>query len=248
MNNASPRFPRALSPRPALAQLLARRGFELRRHPASRRQAMFVSHGVDLVIDVGAARGGYGDELRSFGYAGDIVSFEPLAAAYGDLSAHVAADPRWEARQRALGSAAGRATIHVASNSDSSSLLPMLQAHTDAAPDIVFTTQEDVAVSRLDDEFDEQALTGRRPFLKIDAQGFEGEVLSGGARTLEACVGLQLELSFTRLYEGSPLVHDMLALVHDRGFVLCGFQQGFASPGGQVLQADGIFFRLDERG
>lgn len=243
----SHRSPKQAAIQTVLSQL-SRRGFELRRHPGARRQQLFESHDVNLVLDVGAALGHYAHELRNFGYRGEIVSFEPLSAAFRHLAAETTADPSWTARNVALGEQAGTASINVASNSDSSSLLPMLENHRDAAPDIAYMGTEEITVSTLDAEFPEEALAGKRAFLKIDTQGYEAKVLRGGARFLKACSGLQLELSFTPLYEGGLLVHQALELTHDLGFTLVGFQQGFAAATGEVLQADGIFFRTSTTG
>ncbi|MDN5893800.1 MAG: hypothetical protein L0H93_07200, partial [Nocardioides sp.] len=74
------------------ARLLGRRGLEVRRHAATRRQKMLAMHDVDLVLDVGAADGGYGRELRSCGYTGRIESFEPLAVAHAKLRGATADD------------------------------------------------------------------------------------------------------------------------------------------------------------
>ncbi|MCW2766998.1 MAG: hypothetical protein JWO11_2957, partial [Nocardioides sp.] len=74
-------------------------------------------------------------------------------------------------------------------------------------------------------------------------QGFEKEVLAGGQATLERCVGLQLELSFVSLYDGGMLADEAISLAYDAGFHLVGLDQGFADPRGQLLQADGVFFR-----
>lgn len=222
---------------------LARRGLALRRHPASRRQSLLAGLGVDLVVDVGAARGGFAQEVRAFGYRGRILSFEPLAEAYADLTAVCADDPAWEARRSALGSEPGSAEINVASNSDSSSLLPMSASHRDAEPDISYVGTETITVDRLDDVAPEVLQDSSRPFLKIDTQGFERAVLAGGEQTLERCVGLQLELSFVTLYDGGMLVDEALSFAYDHGFVLVGLDQGFTDPGGAVLQADGVFAR-----
>jgi FkbM family methyltransferase len=220
-----------------------RRGFEIRRHPAQRRQRMFEGRGVDLVLDVGAADGGYGRQLRQFGYAGRIVSFEPLAASYAALSAHIAGDPGWTARNHALGDEAGEAVINVASNSASSSLLPMQDSHREAEPSVGYVGQETIRVERLDDIAGE--LVGERDttFLKIDTQGFERQVLAGGASTVETVVGLQLELSFISLYEGGMLIDEAISWAYDHGFHLEVIEQGWAARSGQMLQADGIFFR-----
>jgi FkbM family methyltransferase len=227
---------------------LARRGFMLRRHPGVRRQALLARHGVDLVLDVGAARGQFARELRSFGYGGRIASFEPLAAAYADLASVSAGDPAWTTYRCALGDDTGPSTIHVASNSDSSSLLPMAQAHVLAAPHVGYVAEETIEVRRLDDVAPELVGERTRPFLKIDTQGFEQQVLRGGAATLERCAGLQLELSFVPLYEGGFLVDEAISFAYDHGFRMVAFEAGFADPRGELLQADGVFFRPSPEG
>jgi len=220
-----------------------KRGFEIRRHPATRRQKMLAARGVDLVLDVGAADGGYGRILRQWGYAGRIVSFEPLANSYAELSRNIANDSTWVARNHALGDEAGAAQINVASNSTSSSLLPMQDSHRDAEPSVDIIGQETIRVERLDDVASEIIGPDDTVYLKIDTQGFERQVLSGGAATLTRSVGLQLELSFVSLYEGGMLANEAISMAYDAGFHLEVIEQGWASPTGQMLQADGIFFR-----
>lgn len=227
--------------RSAILRGVARRGYAVQRHPGWRRQAMLAAHGVDVVLDVGAARGGYARELREFGYRGRIVSFEPIAAAYADLAAAAAGDPHWTCVNAALGSVAGRQTINIASNSDSSSLLPMGEAHTSAAPHVGYVGTEEIEVKRLDDVAPEHL--GTRTFLKIDTQGFEKEVLAGGPDTLKTCVGLQLELSFVPLYSGGMLVDEAISLAYAEGFRMVAVAQGFTNPRGDMLQADAVFFR-----
>ena len=226
---------------------LARRGLALQRHPGWRRQRLMADHGVDVVLDVGAARGGYAQELREFGYAGRIVSFEPIAAAYADLQAASAGDPKWTCVHSALGSAAGKQTINIASNSDSSSLLPMADEHRSAAPHVDYVGEEEITVARLDDVAPEYLTSAIRPFLKIDTQGFEGRCWPAGARPSTRCVGLQLELSFVPLYSGGMLVDEAISFAYDHGFRMVALAQGFTHPNGAMLQADGVFFREPSR-
>ena len=204
---------------------------------------MLHSHGVDVVFDVGAAKGAYGQELRHFGYQGTIVSFEPLAEAYDRLVRTKGDDLLWQAVRCALGSRTEQATIHVAANSDSSSLLPLGERHLTAAPQVGYVGTETVEVERLDVVALHHLRPGSRAFLKIDTQGFERDVLAGGQETLRQCVGLQLELSFVPLYEGGMLIDEAIRMAYAAGFHLVGLEAGFADPDGQVLQADGVFFR-----
>ncbi len=223
---------------------VARRGFEVHRHSSARRQSMLDRHRIDLVLDVGAADGGYGTGLRAFGYTGEIVSFEPIAATFARLRDVVAGDPRWSARHLGLGAEAGSATINIASNGFSSSLLPMLDAHIDAAPQVRYVGEETITISTLDLET-AALLAGRRPFLKIDTQGFEREVLAGGTATVGAALGLQLELSLVPLYDGGMLIDEAVSWAYDHGFRMVGIEQGYAAPTGEILQIDGVFVRPD---
>lgn len=205
---------------------------------------MLMRHGVDLVLDVGAADGGYGTSLRAFGYAGPIVSFEPQAAAFARLGETISGDPTWTARHLALGSDPGEVTMNIASNSTSSSILPMLATHIDAAPSVTYIGTETVTVSTLDDETRELLPKYHRPFLKIDTQGFEREVLAGGSETVAACVGLQLELSLVPLYGGGMLIDEAIGWAYAHGFQMVGVEQGYAAPSGEILQIDGVFMRV----
>jgi FkbM family methyltransferase len=204
---------------------------------------MFDTYGVDLVFDIGAAKGDYGRELRTFGYRGQIVSFEPLAAAHEQLSRASASDPHWDVHRCALGASTGTAVINVASNSDSSSLLPLAEGHRKAAPQVQYVGGEEIRLERLDDLAPQYLGPQTRAFAKLDTQGFEAEVMAGGAETLARCVGLQIELSFVPLYEGDKLVDEMMTRLYREGFRLTGIEQGFTSATGETLQSDGIFFR-----
>ena len=204
---------------------------------------MLTKHDVDLVLDVGAADGGYGTSLRKFGYTGRIVSFEPLSASFESLTAAIKDDPAWTAHHLALGAESGSATINIASNRASSSFRPMLDSHRAATPAVDYVAQETVTVSRLDDLDDEHLTSARRPFLKVDTQGFEREVLAGATNLISRCVGLQLELSFIPLYDGGMLVDEAVAWAYEQGFHLVNIEQGYAAPSGEILQVDGVFVR-----
>src|SRR5450830_427272 len=131
-------------------------GFDLRRYnPASSESAqlmrMLSTHKVNLVLDVGANTGQFGHFLRDAGYRGRIVSFEPLLAAWEQLSEASRKDSRWKVASRAaIGSEDGEIEIHVAGNKESSSVLKMLDSHANAAPESRYVGNERVPLRRLD--------------------------------------------------------------------------------------------------
>jgi FkbM family methyltransferase len=218
--------------------------FDHRHHPVARRMRLMKHHRIDLVFDVGANAGQYAQELRELGYQGRIVSFEPLSSAAGQLRRACGSDPRWTAHQIALGDRPGRATLHVAANSTSSSLLDMLPAHRLSAPESTFTTTEEVEVTTLDDVAERELRPGERLLLKIDAQGYERKILDGGMKTVRKAEGIQIELSLVPLYQGAPLLPEMLSYLESAGFRMMSVEPVHCDrQTGQLLQMDGLFFR-----
>jgi FkbM family methyltransferase len=201
-------------------------------------------HGIDLIIDVGANIGQYGRELRNLGYKGRIISFEPLPNAFEELARIAGRDAAWLAFQEAIGDHDGDATLHVAANSVSSSLLPMLPAHLEAAPYSRFVSDIQVQMITIDEAIGRHVMANERVFVKVDAQGYESSVIAGALPSLDRIQGFQLELSLVPLYEGSATLSTLVSDVERLGFTLMSIEPGFSDQGsGRLLQADGLFFR-----
>jgi FkbM family methyltransferase len=229
---------------------LRKMGWELMRfRPESSEWARLVRmlsvHRVSTVLDVGANTGQYAKNLRDAGFAGRIVSFEPVLEAYTELCRTARNDSLWTVAERmAIGDKDGRAEIHVANNLVSSSLLPMLDSHCAADPNSRFVDTETVPVARLDSVADRFLGNDESFFIKIDVQGFENKVLDGAPMLLRRGVGLQLELSLTPLYEGEMLFQPMLDRLSKSDFDLWSLVPGFVdNRTGRLLQVDGVFFR-----
>ncbi len=98
-------------------------------------------------------------------------------------------------------------------------------------------------VVRLDDE------TARCPapfVLKVDVQGGELEVLAGATATLEGCELVLLEASLYELVPGQPLLHDVVAFMAERGWVVYDAYGGHLRPlDGALAQIDLAFARAD---
>ena len=228
-------------------------GIDLKRYniqtsEAAKMQRLLAYHNIDLVFDVGANIGQYAKLLRELGYSGRIVSFEPLSSAYSQLKAVSEKDPLWEiAPQTAIGNQEGEIIINIAGNSQSSSALPMLDAHLESAPESAYSGSETVKLSRLDTLAKDYIKSETKSiFLKIDVQGLEKQVLEGATAILPLVKGIKLELSLVPLYEGQVLFKEMIDIVEKLGYELYGIEPGFtAEKTGRMLQMDGIFFKPD---
>lgn len=226
-------------------------GLELKRlSPSSNPQFQLLKNlevvGVDLVFDIGANVGQFAQSLRSVGYTGGIVSFEPLSTAHKTLCKKASSDPRWSVHPRtAVGDTDGAVEINIAGNSVSSSLLPMLDSHSGAAANSGYVASELTPIARLDTVAPQYLSPNSKYFLKIDTQGFEWAVLNGAAETLKEAAGVLCELSLVPLYEGQYLWRDVVGRLEEHGFTLWAIQQGFTDPhNGRSLQIDAIFLRV----
>jgi FkbM family methyltransferase len=218
--------------------------YDHRFHPLARRMRLLSAHEVTLIFDVGANVGQYARELRTLGYRGRIVSFEPLSDAFAELQRVARRDPLWEVVNIGLGDTEQRATINRSANSYSSSLLSILSSHVMSAPDSAYVGVQDVTLRTLDAVAPGYLRREDRAFLKVDTQGYEHRVLTGAAHLLRNLVGLQLEMSLVPLYDGEMTFDHMLPYVRERGFSLMSLEPGFSDPAtGRLLQVDGLFFR-----
>jgi FkbM family methyltransferase len=204
-------------------------------------------HEVNTVLDVGANVGQFARKLRDSGFRGKIVSFEATSAAHGKLREEAKADKGWIVAPRAaIGDSDGSTTIHVSANSAASSVLAMLPAHAEAAPESRYVASEEVMLRKLDTIGRQFVSNDDRVFIKLDVQGFEYQVLQGAKELLTRVIGLQLEHSLVPLYAGEHLFHPMLHELEERGFELWSLVPGFVDGStGRLLQVDGVFFRPD---
>ena len=214
---------------------------------AARRLRILGDARVSTVLDVGANRGQFAKELRTGGYTGPIVSFEPLGDAFAGLEEAARDDPLWTCHRLALSDAEGEAELHVAGNAVSSSLLDMEERHLEAAPESRYVGVERVRQARLDALVDELALPVDGVYLKLDVQGFESRVIEGARGVLPRIVAIESELSLVPLYRDQLLFRQMLDLLDDAGYRPVSLEAAYADPrNGHVLQVDGIFLRRDD--
>lgn len=225
-------------------------GWDLRRvdtptHPVGSVRRLLRHFDVDLVFDVGANVGQYGLELRSGGYRGRIVSFEPLSQAHPTLVRNARGDASWTVAPRmAIGDTDGEIRINVSANSVSSSVLGFEAVQRTVAPQAAYSSEETVPIRRLDSVAGEYLAGSKRAFLKLDVQGFEDKVLDGAPELLRSLVGIQCELSLEPIYQGQVLWLPMIERLQSAGFAVHQLVPVFGDPeSGRLLQLDAVMFR-----
>lgn len=211
-------------------RLTDRTGIEIRRtrrqstEMSARMVRLFAQLGTDLVIDVGANRGQFSTVLRDdLRFAGRIVAFEPTAEAFGVAERTHSSDDLWSGRHEALGSISGQADINVFTDDQFSSFL---------RPNDYGATRwsllgrrgrtETVEVRRLDEVWLEIVGASRSPFLKIDTQGRDLDVLAGASGVLHHVNGLLTEVPVKAIYDGVPPFPSVMEHLLDLGYEVVG--------------------------
>ncbi|MFY8019119.1 MAG: FkbM family methyltransferase [Inhella sp.] len=204
---------------------------------------------VDCVFDVGANVGQYAEMLRrKAGYKGLIISFEPIPEAAAELRRKAEADPKWVVIEGALGEADGQQVFNIMAASQFSSL--SAPKHDEAAqfqdlnkvsrqvPVKIETLQTALRRLQAEHQF-------KRPFLKLDTQGFDVRIVQAGAPVVKEFIGLQSEMAVAKLYADSVDFRDALRVYEQSGFVLSAFVPNNAGHFPRLIETDCIMVRAD---
>lgn len=227
----------------SVKKLLRSFGYDVRRHH-SLFETVLKQYDIKTILDIGANDGHWSAEMRAlFPYA-QIYAFEPLTDCFKGVERRFAHDSRFRVFNTALGDTDGATKIERSSFHPSSSLRAMAQLHKDLYPKSATTTSEKIEMRRLDSLAPDLLLTPD-VLVKMDVQGFEDRVITGGRNTLTQARVLIIETSFVRLYENQPLFGDIHDMMRSLGFAYhgnCG--EHFSPKTGERIYEDSVFKRL----
>jgi FkbM family methyltransferase len=234
-----------LPARDGIQRLARRLGYEVRQYTPLRsltaaRERLL--DGIDVVLDVGANAGQYGEQLRELGFKGRLVSLEPVAEAFAELERRAAADGAWDAVRVAASDADGEITLNITGDSRSSSVLARNERFADKAGWEPKESRQ-VAARRLDGLVGELLQPDERAYLKLDVQGYERTVIDGAGAALRRFEAIELELSVTPLYESQPSLSEMLPLLAEHGFRPVCLEPILLDDDGLLMELDGLFAR-----
>ncbi|OXA80910.1 FkbM family methyltransferase [Flavobacterium branchiophilum NBRC 15030 = ATCC 35035] len=212
-----------------------------------RRIKLLEYHNIDVILDIGANIGQYGCLMRSLGYKGAIISFEPTQKAFETLQKNAKQSKNWSVYNYSLGDKNEKTYINISHNSVSSSMLDDLPLLTQAAPKAKFIEKEAIEVKTLDTIFESLNISGNNIYMKIDTQGYEEFVLKGATNSLNKIKGIQIEMSLIPSYKGTITFEKMKSNIEQLGFELLAIENGFFDHStGKQLEVDGIFYKKDK--
>jgi FkbM family methyltransferase len=202
---------------------------------------------IDVVLDVGANIGQFATQLRSHGYRGRIVSFEPIPQLAARLRERAKDDDDWMVFDCALGEEAGTAEIN-ATPGTLSSLLEPSDFGRDWSASLGDAHTETITVSRLDSLWEQitEGITSPRVYMKMDTQGFDLQAFAGAGDRIADVLALQSEVACVPIYEGMARMPESLAIYEGAGFEIAGmYPVTFHRSTLRVIEFDMIMVRAD---
>lgn len=235
----------------AYADRFARLGMP-RRWCTDARRKLDLSHGAiellppdvrrspGVVIDVGSNAGHWSAAVLRTLHVERLLAFEPHPDIAEMSRQAVAAFPQATVHAVGLGDKSGRLELRCEGSADLASFLPLRDDVRGAYGVDGSMRIMDVPVRRLDEFTEDIARVG---ILKLDVQGFECRVLSGGARTLAKTACILIEVLYVQHYEGESSFDDIHRMLTDHGFRLRVVSPPWMSPDGTPMWADAVYAR-----
>ncbi len=196
------------------------------------------------VIDAGANRGAFTDALLQLHRPERIVLVEAIPELALKLREKYSADARVSVVVAALSDRDGEARFEINRSEASSSLLSIDPRNSKwFGRDLSVASFITVPTLTLPGLMAREKLENV-DLLKLDLQGAERLVLSGGEQVLDRVQVIYTEVFFERLYAGAWLFWEMNEFLSARGFKLCGLSNIVHAADGDLVQANATFRKL----
>lgn len=193
-----------------------------------------------LVVDIGANEGAFSSGLLAIAPQAQIVAAEPGPGPRARLQARLGTLPNVEILDVAVSAQSGTATLHLTAHDHNSSLqAPRAEMQFTIDPGWAPAGEVQVRTVTLD-----EMVAGRSvDVLKIDVQGSELDVISGGDATLASARSVLLEMNFTSQYDGDATFNALHAEMDRRGFSLVNVSPPLTTRDGTAIFIDGCYAR-----
>ena len=195
------------------------------------------------VIDGGANRGFFTDAFLQLHRPERLVMVEAIPDLAEKLRAQYAGKPGISIVSAALSDRNGEAQFEINRSDASSSLLRIDPRNTEwFSRDLRVARTVQVPTITLPALMEEQGLQ-TVDLLKLDLQGAERFVLTGGEAVLDNVRVIYTEIFFEQLYADAWFFWEMNEFLTGRGFKLCGLSNIVHASDGDLVQANATFRR-----
>lgn len=193
-----------------------------------------------VVIDGGANSGQWALNLRRSFPDIAICSFEPLRKPFDQLAINSRKDNNWQIRNFGLGESEEVVLMHVASNEAMSSSSKRPTSHLTEFNMVSFAASESTKVVRLDSITE---LSSELIYLKLDVQGSEWEAILGSTGLLESVMAIEVETSFSSMYEGDLTHYELIPKIIELGYTPFSISPPHRHADGRCTYMDVILVR-----
>ena len=181
---------------------------------------IFKQYNIKTVIDVGANRGYVSKALHYLLPNAIIYAFEPIIEELEYAKENIRSEKLVPVNM-ALSNKKGDSTFYINDYSPASSFMPLSSSYKKEAKHLGKTKKINVLTTTLDDFFKNKLLE-KNIFLKIDTQGSEKLILTGGKKTLKKILIIEVETSFREQYKNQCYFEDIYAFLILMNYVYIG--------------------------
>lgn len=200
---------------------------------------------VNWVLDVGANKGDVASAALESYPGCRVICFEPVDSTFEILKEHMASyGDRALFFKSALGDETGTAEINLTSFHGANSILPQSDFHKFFNPHVREIGKEKISIIRLD-EVASEFPTDHIDIMKIDVEGFELNVLKGGAKFISTSVDtIIIEVALMRdINWNQQSILNLFNFLKDLGFCIINIVDLHYSDSSDMMlvQMDCIF-------
>ncbi len=193
------------------------------------------------VIDIGAHKGAFIDELQKYYLINQALLIEPIPELVSTLKIKFN-DSKFSIYQNAITNKQSyNIDFMLNESSPTSSLLNINNEFKELSQSLAKLNKIIKIDTNTLDAITEDSKIGFVDLIKIDVQGTESLVIEGAYETLKRTNFLWIEVSFKPLYEGSSTFNDVYMKLNSLGFVMLEIVPGYRYGTNELLQADALF-------
>ncbi len=175
---------------------------------------------IESIIDIGSNEGQFIQAINAVLPGKKIYAFEPIKSVFDKLLINTKGI-NVTAFNVGLSDKSTNLEINISQNLESSSVLDMEDVHKRIYPESEYVRKETIKLERLDDIIDVSKIQ-KNILIKIDVQGYENMVISGGGNTISNASAVIIEFAYEPIYKGQWLFDETFRYFTANGFRFIG--------------------------